>query len=91
MPSEFVIAETPGFAAKVQTTEYRSVYEKARKYVYPQLRVNPFYGPNIKKLKGELAGIYRYRIGDFRLFYTIQKQNVVFVIIDVARRKDAYR
>ena len=91
MPSEFVVVETPGFVAKVQAAEYRNVYEKARKYVYPQLRSNPFYGPNIKKLKGDLAGVYRYRIGDFRLFYVIRKEQVIVAVIDVARRKDAYR
>ena len=59
--------------------------------MYPQLRTNPFYGPNIKKLRGEFSGVYRYRIGDFRLSYTIQKQRVVVVVIDLERRKDAYR
>jgi mRNA interferase RelE/StbE len=67
------------------------VYDKARKYVYPQLHVNPFFGPNIKKLKGEFAGIYRYRIGDFRLFYMVRKEQILVVVIDVERHKDAYR
>ena len=91
MQSELVIVETPGLVAKVQAPEYRNVYEKARRYVYPQLRSNPFYGPNIKKLKGELAGVYRYRIGDFRLFYVIREERVVVVVIDLARRRDASR
>lgn len=67
------------------------MYDKARKYVYPQLRVIPFFGPNIKKLKGEFAGIYRYRIGDFRLFYMVRKEQILVVVIDVERHKDAYR
>ena len=91
MPSEFIVVETPGFVAKIAAPEYRAVYDKAKRYVSPQLRTNPFYGPNIKKLRGELSGVYRYRIGDFRLFYTIQKQRVVVVVIDLVRRKDAYR
>jgi mRNA interferase RelE/StbE len=52
LPNEFLIVETPVFVAKVQALEYRSVYDEARRYAYPQLRVNPFFGPNIKKLKG---------------------------------------
>ena len=52
LPNEFLIVETPVFVAKVQALEYRSVYDKARRYAYPQLRVSPFFGPNIKKLKG---------------------------------------
>jgi mRNA interferase RelE/StbE len=91
LPNEFLIVETPVFVAKVQALEYRSVYDKARRYAYPQLRVNPFFGPNIKKLKGEFGGIYRYRIGKFRLFYTVRKEQILVVVIDVARRKDAYR
>ena len=91
LPNEFLIVETPVFVAKVQALEYRSVYDKARRYAYPQLRGNPFFGPNIKKLKGEFAGIYRYRIGEFRLFYTVRKEQILVVVIDVARRKDAYR
>jgi len=91
LPNEFLIVETPGFVEKVQSTEFRKMYDKARNYVYPQLRVNPFFGPNIKKLKGELARIYRYRIGDFRLFYTVQKEQILVIVIDVEKRKDAYR
>lgn len=91
LPGEFLIVETTGFVAKVQAAEYRGVYEKATKYAYPQLRVNPYFGPNIKKLRGEFAGVYRYRLGDFRLFYTVRKQRIVVVVIDIARRRDAYR
>ena len=91
MPNEYRIVETPGFAEKIQIPEYRKMYQKAREYVYPQLKANPFFGPNIKKLKGEFSGIYRYRVGDFRLFYTIKEDRVMVVVIDVDRRKDAYR
>ena len=91
LPNEFLIVETPAFVAKAQTPEYRSVYDKARRYAYPQLRINPFFGPNIKKLKGEFGGIYRYRIGEFRLFYAVRKEQIVVVVINVARRNGAYR
>jgi len=77
LPTEYRVVRTPSFAAKVKATEYRSAYQRAEAYVYPQLRANPFFGANIKKLKGEFAGVYRYRIGDFRLFSTIRKKGVV--------------
>ncbi len=32
---------------------------------------NPRQHPNIKALKGELAGRYRYRVGDYRVIYRI--------------------
>jgi mRNA interferase RelE/StbE len=91
LPNEFLIVESAGFSAKIRATEFRNAYEKAKRYVYPQLRVNPFFGPNIKKLKGEFAGVYRYRLGDFRLFYIVRKERIVVVVIDIAKRKDAYR
>lgn len=37
---------------------------KISDYVYPQLRDDPFFGTNIKKLKEELEGLYRYRAGN---------------------------
>lgn len=91
LPNEFLIVEMPGFVAKVQAREYRSVYEKIRKYVYPQLRANPFFGPSIKKLKGEFSGVYRCRVGDFRLFYTVRKEQILVVVIDMEKRKEAFR
>ncbi len=35
------------------------------------IRLNPYRGPNIKKLKGKLSNLYRYRIGGFRILYEI--------------------
>jgi mRNA interferase RelE/StbE len=42
-------------------------------------------------LKGELSSIYRYRIGDYRLFYTIDFDKKLVFILDITHRKDAYR
>ena len=66
--ANYKIAETDTFFKKIRSTKYASLYKKITDYVYPLLRLNPFFGPNIKKLKGELKDIYRYRIGDYRLF-----------------------
>jgi mRNA interferase RelE/StbE len=73
------------------TQKFKSLYNKISDYVYPILRENPFYGPNIKKLKGEYKDIYRYRIGDFRLLYKISDETVIVFIIDIEQRKDAYK
>ncbi|MEA2049266.1 MAG: type II toxin-antitoxin system RelE/ParE family toxin [Campylobacterota bacterium] len=58
--------------------------------MYPQLRTNPFYGNNIKKLKGEFDGYYRYRIGNYRLFYLIENEKVLVAIVDFRHRQNAY-
>jgi len=91
LSTDFRIAETGRFEKKAASPEFRAVCGKARRYVYPKLRANPFFGPNIKKLKGEFTDVYRYRLGTFRLFYTLREREVIFVMIDVAERKDAYR
>lgn len=59
--------------------------------VYPTLRREPRFGPNIKRLKGELSDFYRYRVGDYRLFYTIEEADVVVVVVDLRSRQNAYR
>jgi len=89
--SNFKIAETETFQKKIQTREYRTLYRKITEYVYPLLRENPFFGPNIKKLKGNLRDLYRFRIGEYRLFYKIEENTVMVFIITVEKRKDAYR
>jgi len=66
-------------------------HAKIKESIYPLLRANPFWGPNIKRLKGELAAIYRFRIGNYRIFYTIDTEKKIVFILDINHRKDAYR
>ena len=89
--NKFKIAETDSFVKKISTFEFKKIYRKIYDYVYPLLRSNPYYGANIKKLKGSYEGIYRYRIGDFRMFYKIENDQVLVIIIDIIKRKDAYK
>lgn len=91
MLNKFKIAETDSFVKKISVSEFKKIYRKIYDYVYPQLRSNPYYGANIKKLKGSYEGIYRYRIGDYRLFYKIENDRVIVVIIDISNRRDAYQ
>ena len=91
MSTDYKIAETKTFLAKIEKTEFKTIYNKIINYVYPQLRKNPFYGLNIKKLKGQFSEVYRYRIGNYRLFYTIESNNVIVFIINIDHRKDSYK
>jgi mRNA interferase RelE/StbE len=63
------IAETETFQSSISKKEISKIYNKIKTYIYPQLRSNPFFGKNIKKLKDEFKDVYRYRIGEYRLFY----------------------
>lgn len=86
----YSIAETKQFQ-KIRAKLNPKIYEKIKTIVYPQLKENPFFGPNIKKLKGEFEGYYRYRIGNYRLFYLIKHDTVVVVITDLRHRQSAYK
>jgi mRNA interferase RelE/StbE len=88
---EFSIAETESFLKKIDSRDFKHLKNKINTYIYPILKKNPFFGNNIKKLKGEFEGIYRYRIGAYRLFYTIEKDKLIVVAIDIVKRKDAYK
>jgi mRNA interferase RelE/StbE len=88
--SEFQIAETKGFTKRKESIA-PELYEKIRDVVYPQLRKNPYFGPNIKKLKGKLAPYYRFRIGDYRLFYLIEADKVLVAVVDLKHRQGAYK
>ena len=89
--NKFRIAETATFEKKIASRKYQSLYGKIKEYVYPILRENPYFGPNIKRLKGEYRDLYRYRIGDYRLFYKISDETVMIFMIDIEHRKDAYK
>jgi mRNA interferase RelE/StbE len=90
LSAEFIIAETESFRKLVEKPHFRSLYSKITDYIYPQLRQNPFYGSNIKKLKGDLARFYRYRIGNNRLFYTVDTDKFMVFVITIKDRKDSY-
>lgn len=85
----FQIAETKNFKKTKQKIDSK-LYDKIANNVYPQLKSNPFYGTNIKKLKGEFEGYYRYRIGNYRLFYLIENEKVIIVVTDIRHRQNSY-
>ncbi len=90
MFNDFKIAETESFQKNLKKTNSTKIYSKIKNIVYPQLKKNPYFGPNIKKLKGEFEGLYRFRIGDYRLFYSIDNEKIIVFILALKQRKDAY-
>ena len=92
--SEFRIFETREFQKKLNklpVREARFLQRKLKEYVYPQLRIDPFLGPNIKKLKGYSPDTWRYQIGRFRLFFLVDNEDLVASMLSVDDRRDAYR
>ena len=44
-----------------------------------------------KALTGELAGFWRYRVGDWRVICRLEDARLVVLIIDLGHRSDVYR
>ncbi|MCB4743850.1 MAG: type II toxin-antitoxin system mRNA interferase toxin, RelE/StbE family [Sulfurovum sp.] len=44
----------------------------------------------MKKLKGVLEGYYRYRVGNYRLFYLIENEKLIIAVVDFKHRQQAY-
>jgi len=65
--------------------------KKLQDYVYPQLRNQPYFRKNIKKLKACSHPMWRYRVGDIRLFYQVDSCGNVVLMTVAMLRKDSYR
>jgi mRNA interferase RelE/StbE len=92
--SEFRVFETDEFLKrlkKLPRKESDFLQRKLHEYIYPQLRKNPFLGPNIKKLKGYVPDTWRYRVGDFRLFFLVDQVSRTVFVLSVDDRRDEYR
>jgi mRNA interferase RelE/StbE len=55
-----------------------------------QLEQTPRLHPNIKALKGDYAGYYRYRIGDYRVIYSVDDELVQVFVVAIAHRSEVY-
>ena len=53
-----------------------------------QLKINPSAG---SVLKGEFSGLRRIRIGNYRVVYEVQDQQLVVLVIRVGHRREVYR
>jgi len=89
--NKYRIAETETFTKKINSNKFKHLYNKILMDVYPILKNNPYYSANIKKLKGEYKELYRFRIGDYRIFYIIDENESIIFIINIENRKDAYK
>jgi len=55
------------------------------------LKENPFYGVNIRKLRGRLQGKYRLRVGEHRVIYRIEEEENIVIILDIRPRRKTYK
>ena len=92
--SEYRVFETKQFLSDLESRlgpRREKVVARLHDDVYPQLRTQPFFGRNIKKLKGYKPETWRYRVGDFRFFYEINEEKKIVFMIAAGLRSGAYR
>lgn len=75
---------------RITNRDRTSIEKKIKDYMAPQLKLEPHYGTNIKKLKGYDPETWRYRIGNYRIFYLIDEIKKEIQVISIDQRKDAY-
>ncbi|MBX7255119.1 MAG: type II toxin-antitoxin system RelE/ParE family toxin [Candidatus Hydrogenedentes bacterium] len=92
--TSFRIFETDEFTRcmkRLDSTTRNRLEATLKARVYPQLRKQPYFGGNIKRLRGYDPVTWRYRLGDYRLFYVVSEETKVVSIVSLENRKDAYR
>ena len=91
--AEFRIFETAQFQKDLQqdfSGQQARMQAKLATHVYPQLRINPYWGNNTKKLRDAVPETWRYRIGDDRFFYTIDERPRLVFMLAADHRGHAY-
>ena len=94
MLSNYRIFETNEFLKNLEKLTLHDalfIKKKLQSYVYPQIKKEPCFGKNIKKLRDYVPDTWRYRIGRFRIFYIVDHKEKIIYILTVDLRKDAYR
>ena len=72
---------------KLNRTAQESIIRFLRERVQPA--DNP--GQLGKPLHGDKGGLWRYRVGDYRLICDIQDERITVLVLRVGHRKDMYR
>ena len=75
-------------AQKVYADADRALAKKIARCLR-QLEKTPRSHPNIKALKGDYAGYYRYRIGDYRVIYSVDGELVQVFVVVIAHRSQS--
>jgi mRNA interferase RelE/StbE len=44
-----------------------------------------------KALQGNLSGLWRYRVGDYRLLCRVEDEELIVLVIEIGHRREIYR
>jgi mRNA interferase RelE/StbE len=94
LSDKYKIFETDEFIKRfslLPISNENMIEKKLENHIYPQLKEEPHFGNNLKKLVNYTPPTWRYRIGKYRLFFIIDEKVKVIYIITIDHRKNAYR
>ena len=76
---------------KLYSLEQHTAERIAKKIEYYSKTGDPL--SEAKSLSGIMKGLYRYRVGDYRIIFSIDSKATISIltILDIAHRKDIYR
>ncbi len=92
--ANYRVFETDGFQKdleKFARSGLQRIQNKLLQYVYPQLRIEPHFGLNIKRLRDWQPPTWRYRIGPWRFFYEIDEKGKIIYMTVVDHRGSGYK
>lgn len=55
------------------------------------VQLSPRSGPHIEPLNGRYKGLMKYRLGDFRIIYSIEDEVLVVTVVAIGPRGDIYK
>ena len=84
--SHYVIIIAP--IAKKQIDRLQANIKPKIKNAILTIAGNPSAG---KALKADLKGLYSYRVGDYRVIYSVLKHKLIIQIIKIMHLREAYR
>ena len=91
--SDYRIFETEQFREDLKKNlgpRQEKLTKKLNEYVYPRLRVQPYFGKNIRRLRGYKPETWRYRIGPHRFFYEVDEREKIVFMVAAETRQGSY-
>jgi len=68
-----------------------AVTKKQLNECFEILKESPYHDTNIKRLQGELSGLYRFRVGSIRVIYKINETEIIVFVVTIGNRGDIYK
>ena len=66
----------------------QALQRKALDFVENALAIDPYVG---KPLTGPFKGLFKYRVGDYRIIYSVERSRLIVFVLRIRHRKDVYR